>query len=329
MSTMASQVYKHLCYNHLKTIPGLHRLVISCQICFPISVKSAARSKNSGITYCQARHYSAKMPKSNLITSMQGPKRSQLRGKDDRSLFKVLTDGLDIIRVGIPKFKKEMRDKINFDFDGRRDHGDFEYFVKFDEKIINSWFVSADSDSGDGKSRAELIVSPNKKALFCGNLITEVPQDGVTKRSGFCNLSSPSNKKSFEQVIPYDWTGYTDMTLRVRGDGRNYMIVIQMDRKWNVHQSDMYNYPLYTRGGPYWQEVNIPLSKFFLTAAGRIQDSQEMIQLHSISDLGITLADGNPGPFQLEIDYIALVNNKNATRYDFDIEMYERGPLDY
>ncbi|WAR20236.1 CIA30-like protein [Mya arenaria] len=286
MSTMASQVYKHLCYNHLKTIPGLHRLIISCQICFPISVKSAARSKNSGITYCQARHYSAKMPKSNLITSMQGPKRSQLRGKDDRSLFKVLTDGLDIIRVGIPKFKKEMRDKINFDFDGRRDHGDFEYFVKFDEKIINSWFVSADSDSGDGKSRAELIVSPNKKALFCGNLITEVPQDGVTKRSGFCNLSSPSNKKSFEQ----------------------------MDRKWNVHQSDMYNYPLYTRGGPYWQEVN---------------DSQEMIQLHSISDLGITLADGNPGPFQLEIDYIALVNNKNPTRYDFDIEMYERGPLDY
>ncbi|WAR20244.1 CIA30-like protein [Mya arenaria] len=270
MSTMASQVYKHLCYNHLKTIPGLHRLVISCQICFPISVKSAARSKNSGITYCQARHYSAKMPKSNLIMSMQGPKRSQLRGKDDRSLFKVLTDGLDIIRVGIPKFKKEMRDKINFDFDGRRDHGDFEYFVKFDEKIINSWFVSADSDSGDGKSRAELIVSPNKKALFCGNLITEVPQDGVTKRSGFCNLSSPSNKKSFEQVIPYDWT-----------------------------------------------------------AAGRIQDSQEMIQLHSISDLGITLADGNPGPFQLEIDYIALVNNKNATSYDFDIEMYERGPLDY
>ncbi|WAR20242.1 CIA30-like protein, partial [Mya arenaria] len=224
------------------------------EICFPISVKSAARSKNSGITYCQARHYSAKMPKSNLITSMQGPKRSQLRGKDDRSLFKVLTDGLDIIRVGIPKFKKEMRDKINFDFDGRRDHGDFEYFVKFDEKIINSWFVSADSDSGDGKSRAELIVSPNKKALFCGNLITEVPQDG----------------KSFEQVIPYDWTGYTDMTLRVRGDGRNYMIVIQMD------------------------------------PAGRIQDSQEMIQLHSISDLGITLADGNPGPFQLEIDYIAL-----------------------
>ncbi|WAR20246.1 hypothetical protein MAR_002084, partial [Mya arenaria] len=162
---------------------------------------------------------------------MEGPKRSQLRGKDDRSLFKVLTDGLDIIRVGIPKFKKEMRDKINFDFDGRRDHGDFEYFVKFDEKIINSWFVSADSDSGDGKSRAELIVSPNIKALFCGNLITEVPQDG----------------KSFEQVIPYDWT-----------------------------------------------------------AAGRIQDSQEMIQLHSISDLGITLADGNPGPFQLEIDYIAL-----------------------
>lgn len=64
----------------------------------------------------------------------------------------------------------------------------------------------------------------------------------------------------FERPIPYRFSGYTDLALRVRGDGRNYMVVIQMEHHFSVHWYDMYNYPLYTKGGPYWQFVKVNIA---------------------------------------------------------------------
>ena len=72
----------------------------------------------------------------------------------------------------------------------------------------------------------------------------------------------------------------------------------------------------------YLLSLQIPFSKFFLSCKGRIQDDQVPIDLDSVRSLGLTLADGIEGPFQLEIDYIALVydeNHKEETAY----EMYQ------
>lgn len=69
----------------------------------------------------------------------------------------------------------------------------------------------------------------------------------------------------------------------------------------------------------------IPFSKFYLSAKGRIQDKQEAIQLSHIRCLGITLADAVTGPFQLEIDYIAVVYD-SAHPHTFEYEMYPVSP---
>ena len=67
--------------------------------------------------------------------------------------------------------------------------------------------------------------------------------------------------------------------------------------------------------------VQIPFSKFFLAYKGRIQDKQEGCQLGRISTLGITIADGATGPFQLELDYIGILYDSTHP-HTFEYEMY-------
>lgn len=66
-------------------------------------------------------------------------------------------------------------------------------------------------------------------------------------------------QKSFFRKSAYEWGPYTHLVLRVRGDGRTYMIMLgaagELDTTWyNAHA-----YALYTRGGPYWQISKVRL----------------------------------------------------------------------
>jgi len=102
-------------------------------------------------------------------------------------------------------------------------------------------------------------------------------------------------------------------------------VVLHMDRYYDVTWNDQYNYPLYTRGGPYWQITKIPFSKFFLSGKGRIQDKQEHIQMDKIASVGITIADSNPGQFNLEVDFIGVVYDETHADV-FDYEMFPVSP---
>lgn len=45
--------------------------------------------------------------------------------------------------------------------------------------------------------------------------------------------------------------------MKVRGDGRPYMLTISMDRFFDVGWFDQYHYTLFTHGGPYWQTAKV------------------------------------------------------------------------
>nr|CAG4638569.1 EOG090X091L [Cyclestheria hislopi] len=178
---------------------------------------------------------------------------------------------------------------------------------------FDKWVVTSDSDHKEGYSTCSLNLSPAGNALFSGNLSIQPVKDGKTKRAGYCNMKSIRPMKSFKRDTYYDWTLYTHIVLRIRGDGRSYLLNIGTAGYFDVTWNDMFSYILFTRGGPYWQIVKIPFSKFFLASKGRIQDKQNPLPRNRVTSVGISAGNKVNGSFRLEIDYIGLEYDPSHT----------------
>ncbi|XP_076983619.1 complex I intermediate-associated protein 30, mitochondrial isoform X1 [Tamandua tetradactyla] len=178
---------------------------------------------------------------------------------------------------------------------------------------LDRWIVTSDKTIG-GRSEVFLKMGKNNQsALLYGNLSTEAPHDGESGRSGYCAMISRIPRGPFERKRSYDWTQFNTLYLRVRGDGRPWMVNIREDTDIIQRKNQMYSYFMFTRGGPYWQEIKIPFSKFFFSNQGRIRDAQFQLLLDKISSIGFTLADKVDGPFFLEIDFIGVYTDPAHT----------------
>lgn len=189
---------------------------------------------------------------------------------------------------------------------------------------LEEWTVSSDREIG-GQSEVYLKLGRNNTCFLYGTLCSTPPRDGETKYSGYCTMRSKQQLASFDRKKQFDWSNFNTLHLRIRGDGRPWMINIASEIVYSHQKDDIYCYFLYTRGGPYWQDVKIPFSKFFLTHRGRIQDKQHPLWLDKVNTIGFTLGDKADGPFQLEIDFIG-VNKDYAHTEEFAYEVYKRNP---
>ncbi|XP_037250512.1 complex I intermediate-associated protein 30, mitochondrial [Falco biarmicus] len=237
--------------------------------------------------------------------------------------------GIDVLKTQLSMLKKETEDHIV----GPGGHSLSRYLLEQTRVVwefrcqedLNKWVISSDVEIG-GKSEVYLKLGRNNQAaLLYGNLNTEVPRDGETKYSGYCSMRAKPLVGSFARKKYYDWSNFNSLYLRVRGDGRPWMVNIYTDPYFSHQKDDLYNYFMFTRGGPYWEEIKIPFSKFFLSSRGRVQDDQHPIWLDKISTLGFTIGDKIDGPFQLEIDFIGLLNDRAHTE-EFAYETYEKNP---
>ncbi|KAL1787036.1 complex I intermediate-associated protein 30, mitochondrial [Sigmodon hispidus] len=182
-----------------------------------------------------------------------------------------------------------------------------------EKEDLEKWIVTSDKTIG-GKSEIFLkMAKNNQSALLYGTLSSEAPQDGKSNQSGYCAMISRIPRGSFERKLSHDWSRFNTLYLRVRGDGRPWMVNIKQDTEFVQRKNHMYSYFMFTRGGPYWQEIKIPFSKFFFSKQGRIQDVQGPLVPDKISSIGFTLADKVDGPFFLEIDFIGVFTDPAHT----------------
>lgn len=228
----------------------------------------------------------------------------------DKNFLERLKIKYNIFKDNCKLFGEELWDK----YYGVRTVSPYEENVmfKFDgsEKSLKQWIVNYDAVYNEGFSTAKLELSPYGTGIFHGVLNTTVPKDGRIVCAGYCNITTIPRYRSFGRKYHYDWTAFNQLVLRVRGDGRCYMINLLHKGHVDITWNHMYNYFMYTRGGPYWQVVTIPFSKFLFSAKGIIQDNQFAMPEGTITNVGITVADKKPGPFRLEIDYIAVRNDE-------------------
>uniref|UniRef100_A0A1A8LGX8 Complex I intermediate-associated protein 30, mitochondrial n=1 Tax=Nothobranchius pienaari TaxID=704102 RepID=A0A1A8LGX8_9TELE len=189
---------------------------------------------------------------------------------------------------------------------------------------LAEWTVSSDKEIG-GQSEVYLKLGRNDTCFLYGTLCSAPPRDGETRYSGYCTMRSKQPLASFDRKKHFDWSSFNTLHLRIRGDGRPWMIHIATENYFSHQKDDLYTYFLFTRGGPYWQDVKIPFSKFFITHRGRIHDHQYPLWLDKINTIGFTLGDKADGPFQLEIDFIGVCKDYAHTE-DFAYEMYKRNP---
>ncbi|XKL65193.1 hypothetical protein PGB90_005279 [Kerria lacca] len=230
-----------------------------------------------------------------------------------RKEFEVLKDEFKI-------WNEEVKEYFRMDPEYRIIPGEIKKVFDFstDEKIEN-WAITSDQEMGKGYSNCTFTRSAAGHALFSGNLSTKVPNDGKTVRSGFCSIRAPRPLKSFQRKSTYDWTQYTHLVFKVRGDGRSYLINLGTEGYFDVNWYNMYSYGLFTRGGPYWQISKIPFSKFIFGSHGYIQDDQYPVSQDEITTFGITICDDIDGEFQLEIDYIGLeINGRHRELHAYE-----------
>lgn len=202
-------------------------------------------------------------------------------------------------------FKTSIPKTLNLEFN------QVEIFEDFDsDESIKAWKPVADSDTSNGFSESYFVRSQAGHGLFKGVIDTRIPDDGVTMHSGMAGIIGPAApRKSLTAVESHwNWTLYNAFDIKFRGDGRKYNVVLNTATYTSdIEFYDTHVYPLYTRGGPYWQTVRIPFSKFIFAHQCFIQDEQGSFPANRVKFVSITLEDTVSGPFELEIDHMGLV----------------------
>ena len=147
--------------------------------------------------------------------------------------------------------------------------------ANMDWQVVNDGVMGGRSESG--------FVNENEQLRFSGTL--------NTNGGGFASLRSGSQD--------WDLSMYSVVRLRVRGDGRTYKFRLFVDGDQASYQAD------FATAVGEWQVLELPIGDFYAAWRGRRLDRPPLAAAE-IAAMGIIIADGIDGYFDLTIDWIEL-----------------------
>ena len=177
--------------------------------------------------------------------------------------------------------------------------------------LFASLLMSAESDDSvrilrDFSRPAEASDWPSQNDGVMGGVSTGGAEmrEGVLRFSG--NLSLENNG-GFAQIHSAteiaDFSDHSAVRLRVKGDGRTYQFRIATEDRYRGSRI-AYRADFPTEDGK-WTEVTLPFDSFVPGYRGRTL-SGPPLDLTKVRRIAFLLADGNPGKFALEVDWIGL-----------------------
>jgi monofunctional biosynthetic peptidoglycan transglycosylase len=126
--------------------------------------------------------------------------------------------------------------------------------------------------------------------------------DGSLHFRGVLSLENNGGFSSVRSGGPTrDLSGVQAIVLRVRGDGRTYRLQLATNAEFRRSRIS-YQAEFATRNGE-WTEVTVPLAGLVPQFRGQ-RLTGPPLDRSRIEEIGLSLADGNPGAFALEVDWI-------------------------
>lgn len=214
--------------------------------------------------------------------------------------------------------------------------GPYELISFKDQASIQDCKLMTDDEIG-GFSTAELDwvpSSPSQAALSSSSLTTTPPTGGYLRFRGSISTRLPSGRPDIQRTGYAAWRtadrqatvfgrslwdvdSYAYLALRVRSDGRSYLVNVQTDSM--VAPTDLHQHRLFARRPSQWETVVVPWSDFVRTNHGFVVEPQTELLRQKVRSVGLGLTDRVQGPFELCVARLWATNNPNEANSDGEL----------
>jgi NADH dehydrogenase [ubiquinone] 1 alpha subcomplex assembly factor 1 len=159
--------------------------------------------------------------------------------------------------------------------------------LDFDDPADAALWRPVDDVVMGGVSRSAFDQAGAGVARFHGNVSLE-------NSGGFASVRTP----------PRDWdtAGAAAFVLRVRGDGKTYKFTIRTGDGFDGIQYQQ----RFTSAVAAWSDVRLPVREFVATFRGRKVPFAPSLDPAKVRALGLMISDRQAGPFELQVDRIAI-----------------------
>ncbi|KIH87350.1 complex I intermediate-associated protein [Sporothrix brasiliensis 5110] len=153
---------------------------------------------------------------------------------------------------------------------------------------------------------------------FRGSISTRLPAGRPDiQRTGYAAWRTADRQATVFGRSLWDVDSYAYLALRVRSDGRSYLVNVQTDSM--VAPTDLHQHRLFARRPGQWETVVVPWSDFVRTNHGFVVEPQTELLRQKVRSVGLGLTDRVPGPFELCVARLWATNNPNEANSDSEL----------